>query len=219
MDKSVPLVLILLGPPGSGKGTEAALIKEHLNIPHISTGDLLRGHIKEGTALGTLAKGFIDKGELVPDQLILDMLFARLLEPDCARGYILDGVPRTLVQARVLHEKLWGKVELLVLYFGLSDEVILKRLTQRVVCSACGTPYNLLFAPPEEVGKCDLCGGALVQRADDQEAVILERLRIYHEQTAPLIAFYQDKHLLHTLPCDGPKEETHAACLKAIQKN
>jgi len=200
-----PLVLILLGPPGSGKGTQAKMIQEKCEIPHISTGDLLREHIRNSTDLGKEAKGFMDKGQLVPDSLVLDMLFERIAQKDCAKGYILDGVPRTLPQAEALQSYL-GKTIPVVINLDLSEKQIIERLTKRVTCENCGHPYHLLYSPPKKPGICDLCGGHLAQRADDTEAVIRKRLKVYQEQTAPLIAFYADKKMLHTIDCSVNKE-------------
>lgn len=212
-----PLVLVLLGPPGSGKGTQATLLKEQLQLPHISTGELLRGHVKKETALGKEAKSYIEQGELVPDELILDMLFERVADADCARGYILDGFPRTIPQAKSLQDRLKGKAHLTVIHFVLSDAKVLERLTKRVVCPNCGTPYHLLYSPPKEAKKCDHCKTTLIQRADDTEAVILQRLQVYHQQTAPLIDFYSKQNLLYTISCDQSKEALHKELIEKIR--
>jgi adenylate kinase len=201
-----PLVLILLGPPGSGKGTQAAMLHDKLHLPHISTGDLLREHIRKNTELGKQAQTFMDKGQLVPDALILDILFERVAQKDCKNGYILDGFPRTISQAETLQTRLQGKPAPVVINMDLSDSKIIERLTKRVSCEKCGTPYHLVNSPPKKQGQCDKCGGKLIQRSDDTEAVIAKRLKVYHEQTAPLIAYYQKQKLLHTVNCDAKKE-------------
>lgn len=207
---TVPLILILLGPPGSGKGTQAKMLEESLHLPHISTGDLLREHIRNGTSLGKLAQGFMDQGQLVPDTLILDMLFERVSQKDCSKGYILDGFPRTIPQAETFQKRLEKQTPPIVINLDLSDAVILERLTKRVVCETCGTPYHLTYSPPKEKGKCDKCGGRLIQRPDDTKEVISKRLKVYKDQTAPLISFYSKQNLLHTIDCSVGKEEVFA---------
>lgn len=206
MTAPTPLVLILLGPPGAGKGTQAKMIEEKWQLPHISTGDLLRAHIRKATNLGKQAKQFMDQGNLVPDALILDMLFERVSQEDCVKGYILDGFPRTIHQAETLQKRLEGKASPLVINLDLSDEEIILRLTKRVICEKCGIPYHLLYSPPRQNNICDNCGSPLIQRPDDTEEVIRKRLKIYHEQTAPLIAFYSKQKLLHTISCCLNKE-------------
>jgi adenylate kinase len=212
-----PHVLILLGPPGSGKGTQAKLIEAKLQLPHISTGDLLRVHVRRGTDLGKNAQGFIDNGQLVPDGVILDMLFERISQKDCSQGYILDGFPRTIPQADTLQERLKGKTTPIVINLDLSDAKVIERLSNRVVCEKCGTPYHLVYSPPKTKGKCDKCDGNLIQRPDDTEAVIVKRLKVYHEQTAPLIAFYTKQKLLHTINCSADKDQVFKQVLAVIQ--
>lgn len=211
-----PLVLILLGPPGSGKGTQAAMLQDQLHLPHISTGDLLRDHVRRGTELGKQAQTFMEKGQLVPDALILDMLFERVSQKDCAWGYIMDGFPRTLPQAEALKARLKGKPAPVVFNLDLSDAKIIERLTNRVSCEKCGTPYHLIYSPPKTAGKCDKCDGKLIQRSDDTEAVIAKRLKVYHEQTAPLIAYYAQQKLIHTVNCDTPKEKIFSQVIAQI---
>lgn len=198
-------VLILLGPPGAGKGSQAALLKENLHLAHISTGDLLRAAIQKKSALGQKAKTFMDQGQLVPDELMFAMLFERISEPDCANGFILDGFPRTVAQAEELERRL-DHHEVKVLSLTLEDAHIVERLTKRLICSGCQTPYHLLFAKPREEGKCDRCGEPLFQRSDDTEAVVKERLKVYHEKTAPLIAFYQKQGTLESINANQDKE-------------
>ena len=213
-----PLVLIMLGPPGAGKGTQAAMLQEKLHIPHISTGDLLRDHVRRGTDLGKKAQGYMEKGQLVPDVLILDMLFDRVSQKDCAKGYILDGVPRTLPQAEALQKRLQGQPAPVVINLELSDAQIIERLSKRVVCETCGTPYHLTYSPPKVQGICDKCHGKLVQRSDDTEEVIKKRLKVYHEQTAPLIAYYTQQKLLHSVSCDAGKEKVFSQVVAQIPK-
>ncbi len=196
----------MLGPPGAGKGTQAAMLHEKLEIPHISTGDLLREHVRRETPLGKQAKFFMDKGNLIPDQLILDMLFERISQTDCVKGYILDGFPRTLPQAESLQNRLKGQSRPIVLNLDLADATIIERLTKRVVCESCGTPYHLIYSPPKNGGVCDKCSAKLIQRSDDTETVILKRLKVYHDQTAPLIAYYTQLKILHTIDCKNSKE-------------
>ncbi len=208
-----PLALILLGPPGSGKGTQATLLKEALHLPHISTGDLLREHIRRDTELGREAKTFMDKGQLVPDPLILNMFFERIEAPDCHKGYILDGVPRTLPQAESVQSHLEKKAKIVVVNLSLNDDKVIERLANRLTCEKCGTSYHLLYSPPKHKGICDRCSGKLIQRSDDTETVIRERLNVYRKQTEPLIAFYTHLGLLHTIPCDQPKEKIYATLI------
>ncbi len=215
---SHPLVLILLGPPGAGKGTQAALLQEKLHVPHISTGELLRDHVRRETALGKQAKGFMEKGNLVPDNLILDMLFDRVSQKDCARGYILDGFPRTLAQAEALQARLKGQPKPIVIDLELSDAKIVERLSKRVTCENCGTPYHLVYSPPKKSGICDKCHGKLIQRSDDSEEVIRKRLQVYHMQTAPLIEYYTKQHLLHTVDCATDKDKVFSQLIAQLPK-
>lgn len=213
-----PLVLIMLGPPGAGKGTQAKMLQDKLHIPHISTGDLLRENVRQGTDLGKKAKGFMEKGLLVPDYLILDMLFQRVSQDDCKKGYILDGVPRTMHQAEELQERLKGKVIPVVVNLHISDDKIIERLTNRIVCNNCGTPYHLINSPPKVSGKCDKCGSPLHQRPDDTKDVVLKRLKVYHEQTEPLITFYTKQKLLHTIECNADKDVVFSQLLASLPK-
>ncbi len=199
---SQALIVILLGPPGSGKGTQAVRLTKELGIPHISTGDLFRENMGKNTELGQKAKTFINAGKLVPDELVLDMLFDRVSKPDAAKGYLLDGFPRTLPQAEAFGKSLRGE-KVVVLNLDVPDEVIVKRLEGRRTCKNCGNIHHLEFSPPKSAGICDKCGGELVQRSDDTAEVIKERLRVYHAQTKPLVAYYQKMGILHTV--DGTK--------------
>ena len=210
--------LILLGPPGAGKGTQAVRLVEHYKIPQISTGDILRKAVKEGTEMGAMAKGYMDKGALVPDEVVIGIIRDRILEPDCKNGYILDGFPRTIAQAEALDEML-GKMNSHldhVVNIAVNDEEIVKRLTGRRTCPACGAGYHIQFDPPAKEGVCDKCGGALIQRDDDTEGTIRSRLKVYREQTEPLISFYGTKGLLRTIPGEGGMEEIFNSILIAL---
>ena len=194
------LVLVLLGPPGSGKGTQAVELSRRFTIPHISTGDLFRFNMKEDTALGRQAKEFINKGLLVPDSLVLDMLFDRLKNSDCAKGFLLDGFPRTVPQAQSLdtHLKTLSH-RLIVIDLQVSDAEVVRRITGRRTCASCGKIYHIQTTPPKKEGVCDSCQGTLTQRADDTREVVESRLKVYHEQTKPLEDYYRNKGVLHTV--------------------
>ncbi len=187
--------LIFLGSPGAGKGTQAAVIKERHCIAHISTGDILRDNVKGGTPLGKTAKEYMDSGRLVPDEVIIGMMEKRLVTADCKNGFILDGFPRTVPQAEaldVLLERLGMALDGVVL-FDVAPDVVVERLTGRRVCGKCGAIFHASFRKPHVPGVCDLCGGDIVQRDDDREEVVLKRLDVYNEQTAPLIGYYERK--------------------------
>ncbi|MBA3957059.1 MAG: adenylate kinase [Parachlamydiaceae bacterium] len=200
-------VIILLGPPGSGKGTQAVKLTKELGVPHISTGDLFRDNLSRQTALGEKIKGYMDKGLLVPDALVLDMLFDRVAKPDCDKGYLLDGFPRTLPQAEALEKHLGDSADLRVLNLLVEDDVIFKRMAGRLTCRHCGNVQNKFLAPPAKEGVCDRCESELYQRPDDKAEVVQERLRIYHDQTKPLIQFYQQRDVLVVL--DGDRDPIH----------
>lgn len=201
-------VLIMLGPPGAGKGTQAVRLSEAMGIPQISTGDLFRENLKNQTTIGQKAKKYMDKGELVPNELVLDMLFDRLLLSDCKKGYILDGFPRTVAQAHALDERL-SKTNSHVMAISLEvpDHIVVERLTGRIVCEDCGAPYHKIANPPKIAGKCDRCGGILIQRNDDTEAVVLDRLKVFHEQTEPVKTHYQEKRSLILIDGTVSKEK------------
>ncbi len=213
-----PLVFILLGPPGTGKGTQAKLLEETLQLPHISTGDLFREHIQQQTELGIEAKTFINAGLLVPDELVLNMLLKRVKGQDCSKGYILDGFPRTIPQAQALQSFLEKTCTFLIVNLALSDAKIIERLSSRVVCKQCGTPYHLIYSPSQIAGTCDKCKGSLIQRPDDSEEVIKKRLQVYHNQTAPLIHFYSEQHTLHTIDCSADKQEVFSQLLQLVPR-
>ncbi|MGA8164804.1 MAG: adenylate kinase [Waddliaceae bacterium] len=193
-------VIILLGGPGSGKGTQAKRMTRLLGIPHISTGDLFRKNIANKTPLGMQAQSFMDAGNLVPDEIVLDMLFQRATLQDCSQGYLLDGFPRTIAQAEALHQHLSNQpAQLKVFNLLVSDEEIIKRISGRLSCTACGNVQNRYFSPPTKEGVCDQCGGKLVQRPDDRPEVITERIKVYKKQTEPLIRYYKDRRVLITI--------------------
>lgn len=191
-------IVVLLGAPGAGKGTQAVRLSKARSLPHVSTGDLLRDNMKRGTPLGAQAKGFMEKGELVPDALVLDMLSARVSAPDCRAGYVLDGFPRTAVQAEALEPRLEGH-KVTVVNLEVADESIVQRAAGRLSCKQCGTVFHRESAPPRKEGTCDACGGELYTRSDDSPGVVRERLRVYREKTAPLVEFYSKRGRLKTI--------------------
>ena len=208
--------LIFLGPPGAGKGTQAAIVSKELGIPSISTGDMLRAAVKEGTKVGLEAKSFMDAGKLVPDAVIIGIVDERLAKPDCAKGYILDGVPRTLAQAEALEKA--GIAFDHVISLEVRDEAIVERMSGRRVCAKCGTPFHVVNNPPTAEGVCDACGGELIQRADDKAETVRHRLEVYHEETEPLKSFYEERGVLDLVPGDlGTIEETTAAIMKVLE--
>lgn len=197
--------IVLLGPPGAGKGTQAKSISNRYEIPHISTGDIFRKNISEMTPLGIEAKKHMDNGQLVPDSLTIDIVKDRLTQEDCKNGYLLDGFPRTVVQAEALKEFLIERGEELdsALLIDVPKDFILERMTGRRVCPSCGASYHVKFNPPKINGKCDVCGSDVVQRKDDTEATVKERLDVYDRQTQPLIEYYKRENLLQVV--DGTK--------------
>ncbi len=209
--------LILLGPPGAGKGTQAKKMIEALKIPQISTGDILRAAVKEGTEMGVEAKKYMDAGKLVPDSVVIGIIDDRLREDDCNKGFILDGFPRTVEQAEALDEMLSksGRKIDHVISIEVPDADLLTRLTGRWMCS-CGASFHKIFNPPKEDGICDLCGGSLYQRDDDKEEAIKVRLENYHKQTAPLIKYYTEKGLLRSINGTGTPDEIYAAIMTAV---
>ena len=206
--------LILLGAPGAGKGTQAEILCKKLGIPSISTGNILRAAIKDGTPTGVQAKSYIDAGKLVPDEVIIGIVNERLSRDDCAKGYILDGVPRTIAQAEAL-EKAGIQFDAVV-SIEISEDEILRRMSGRRVCEACGSSYNVEAVPPRVEGVCDNCGGKLVQRKDDTPETVRERLKVYHTETEPLVGFYAQRGLLRSVAVNGTKEETAQAILAVL---
>lgn len=211
--------VVLLGGPGAGKGTQAERLSQNLGIPQVSTGDLFREHLKKETELGLLARGYMDRGELVPDQVTVDMVRDRLSRPDAARGAILDGFPRTIAQAEALNGLLAELDSQLsvVPYIQVPEDVLLERLAGRWTCKKCGAMYHQLFNPPQEAGVCDRCGGELYQRPDDTPETQKHRIEVYFEQTAPLIQYYREKGLL--VEVDGRQgiEDIQADLLEIIK--
>lgn len=197
--------IIMLGAPGAGKGTRAAMIAENYKIPHISTGDIFRANIKNGTELGKEAKGYMDQGLLVPDELTVKILLDRVAQEDCQNGYVLDGFPRTIPQAEVLDQelsKLGDKVDYAI-DVDVSDDVIVNRMAGRRACLKCGATYHVAHVPPQQEGICDKCGSELVLRDDDAPETVKHRLEVYHEQTQPLIDFYAQKGILKSVDGTG----------------
>lgn len=221
MTNSQPTYIILLGPPASGKGTQAARLEDKLEIPHVASGDLFRYNLKNETELGLKAKTYMDKGELVPDDVTIAMVLDRLSREDCDDGALLDGFPRTIPQAEALDEALAEKGESidLVLNIQVPEDVLIKRVTGRRLCRQCGASYHLEYKPPEEPGVCDKCGGELYQRDDDTEETARKRLEVYREQTQPLVDYYSDKDLLVNIDGDQSIDEVTESLLDAIEKN
>ncbi len=206
--------LILLGAPGAGKGTQAELICKKLNIPTISTGNILREAIKNKTERGVLAKSFMDAGNLVPDDVIVGIVSERLSEDDCKNGFILDGMPRTVAQAQALDDM---GIEIdIVLSIEVDDEAIERRMSGRRVCESCGASYHIEHKKPITDGVCDSCGGKLVLRADDAPETVRDRLRVYHEQTEPLVAYYESKGILKAIKGQNGIEETTRLVFEAL---
>lgn len=193
--------IIMLGAPGAGKGTQAKMIADKYQIPHISTGDIFRANIKNGTELGKEAKTYMDKGELVPDELTVRILLDRVAQPDCEKGYVLDGFPRTIPQAEVLDQELTKRNEKIdyAINVEVPDENIVRRMSGRRACVSCGATYHMVHIPPKKEGLCDKCGNELILRDDDKEETVKNRLGVYHDQTQPLIEYYSNKGVLQSV--------------------
>ncbi len=198
--------IVMLGAPGAGKGTQAKMIAEKFGIPHISTGDIFRANISKGTELGLEAKKYMDQGLLVPDELTVKILLDRVAQEDCAEGYVLDGFPRNIPQAKVLDEALRERNEQIdcAVDVEVPDEHIVKRMSGRRACLKCGATYHIEHIPPKQEGVCDDCGSELVLREDDRPETVLNRLKVYHEQTQPLIQYYREKGIMRKV--DGTQE-------------
>ena len=209
--------LIMLGAPGAGKGTQAAILNQKLGIPTISTGNILRAAVKDGTPIGLKAKEYMDHGHLVPDEVIIGIINERLQAEDCKKGYILDGVPRTIAQAEALDKA--GIVFDAVINLEISDEEILQRMSGRRVCEKCGASYHVVAIPPKVEGVCDACGGALVQRADDAPKTVASRLEVYHRETEPLKEYYAKKGNLKEIFNQATVEGTTQKVLEALGQN
>ena len=210
--------IIFLGPPGVGKGTQAKEAASAIEIPHISTGEILRGAVQAGSDLGTQAKTYMDKGELVPDELVVAMVAQRLVEPDCTNGYLLDGFPRTIAQATALDAKLAERNETVdkVLYFSAPDDVLIRRLSGRRSCPECQAGFHIEAMPPKTEGVCDECGAQLIQRDDDQPETIKNRLEVYAAQTAALIDYYQTTGTLVEVDSAGSADEIAVDVAQAL---
>ena len=208
--------IILLGAPGAGKGTQAEIISKKLGIPTISTGNILRAAVKAGTPIGLEAKSYMDAGKLVPDEVIIGIIQERLAESDCANGFILDGVPRTIAQAEALDAH--GIHFDAVLSLEIADSVIEARMTGRRTCHTCGATYHIVAAPPKQEGVCDKCGGELEQRKDDQPETVKHRLEVYHNETEPLKDYYQAHGVLMSVPDLGGIEETNDKIMELLVK-
>lgn len=201
--------LVFLGAPGAGKGTQAKMVTEKFGIPSISTGEILRGAIKSETELGKVAKGYVESGNLVPDEVVIGIIQDRLKEPDCANGYILDGFPRTLAQGEALNlltEKMGAPLDAAI-YFAVDHDELIERLSGRRICKNCGTTYHLKFNPPQNEGVCDVCKSEVYQRADDSRESVSNRLEVYEAATAPLIGYYKEQGLLKTIAANGQINE------------
>ncbi|KJE24090.1 Adenylate kinase [Frankia torreyi] len=211
--------LVLVGPPGAGKGTQAAFIAQARSIPKISTGDIFRANVRQGTELGVKAKTFMDAGDLVPDEVTIGMVRNRLAEDDAVKGFLLDGFPRNVPQAEVLGQMLDGMGTRLdvVLELVVDDDEVVRRLSGRRTCRACGHIWHLDFDPPSVEGLCDRCGGDLFQRDDDQAATVRHRLEVYADQTSPLVAYYAEKGILIGIDATGPVDNVTDRALDALR--
>ncbi len=213
------MYVIFLGAPGAGKGTQAAEVAKELNLAHIATGDMFRDAQKKGTELGLKAKEYMEKGQLVPNEITIAMLLERITQPDCARGVILDGFPRTLPQAEALDQAMAQNHQAIdrVVYIKVSDEELMKRLGGRWICRQCQTPYHEVASPPKTKGVCDKCGGELYQRADDVPATIKERLNVFFAQTSPLIDYYTQTGKLTEVNGEGEMDGVRKRILDALK--
>jgi adenylate kinase len=211
--------IILLGPPGAGKGTQAKKLTQAFTIPQISTGDMLRAAVKDGTALGKQAKAFMDAGGLVPDDVVIGIVKERFAAADCAKGFILDGFPRTIPQARALDRvtKELGKEIRFVLSLEVDQNDLMERLCGRRTCTGCGAMYHVKFNPPKTAGKCDKCGGGLIQRDDDKEETIMNRLANYNKATAPLLDYYKNTGKIRSVVASGEIDAIYNSIVKILQ--
>ncbi|MBP2677123.1 MAG: adk [Deltaproteobacteria bacterium] len=211
--------IILLGPPGAGKGTQAKKLTQAFTIPQISTGDMLRAAVKDGTALGKQAKAFMDAGGLVPDEVVIGIVKERLAAADCAKGFILDGFPRTIPQAQALDRvtKELGKEIRFVLSLEVDQNDLMERLCGRRTCTGCGAMYHVKFNPPKAAGKCDKCGAGLIQRDDDKEETIMNRLANYNKATAPLLDYYKNTGKIRSVMASGEIDAIYNSIVKILQ--
>lgn len=213
--------ILFLGAPGAGKGTQCKRLARHLAIPHLSSGDLLREAVKAGSPAGQSARSFMDKGVLVPDNILIDMFREKLHTPECQKGFLLDGFPRNVAQARSLDqllEEIDRKLDVVV-NMQVDDNLLTERIVGRRICSnkACAAPYHIKFAPPKGDDVCDLCGSALMQRSDDKAELVAQRLKTYNQETAPLIEYYDQRLILRTIDGDGDPDEIFADLLRTLQ--
>ncbi|HHV26616.1 MAG TPA: adenylate kinase [Tissierellia bacterium] len=211
--------LVLLGPPGAGKGTQASAIIKKYNIPHISTGDIFRANIKKGTELGKKAKAYMDKGQLVPDELVVSIVKDRLLEDDCKDGFLLDGFPRTVKQAEALDDEL-TKMELKldhVINIDVESDELIKRAVGRRICKNCGATYHIEFNPPKKEEECDVCGGELYQRDDDTEKTVANRIEVYLKETKPLVDYYTKKGIIFSVDGKQAIEDVFKDIVKSLE--
>jgi adenylate kinase len=211
--------LVLVGPPGAGKGTQAEFISAHLSVPKISTGDIFRANVSQGTPLGKEAKKYMDAGDLVPDEITVGMVSDRLTDDDTAKGFLLDGFPRNVPQARTLNELLLAADSPLdvVLELVVDDDEVVRRLSGRRTCRSCGHIWHVDFDPPSVEGVCDSCGGELFQRDDDKPETIRHRLEVYYEQTAPLVSYYAEERLLVGIDAMGPVDDVTERAISALR--
>ncbi len=211
--------VVLLGAPGAGKGTQAAVLTKQLGVVHVASGDLFRKALSENTELGLLAKSYMEKGDLVPDEVTIEMVLERIRQPDCAPGVLFDGFPRTLSQAQALDEKLDGEGKRIdrAVYIEVPEEELVKRLSGRWICRECQTPYHSESSPPKVAGKCDVCGGELYQRADDTEETVRERLKVFFSQTLPIVEYYEKQGKLLRVDGDRDIEEVSAAIARLLE--
>lgn len=212
--------LVLLGPPGAGKGTQATRISQKMALVHLSSGDILRAERKARSGLGLEAQGYMDRGVLVPDDLILTMMMDHISRPEAANGFLLDGFPRTLAQAQGLDVRLSERNQKLacVISIEVDDDEVTKRLTGRLSCSGCGRIYHETFSPPSKLGQCDDCGEVLTRRKDDMPDVVRQRIKTYHEETKPLIAYYRERGVLRSVDGAGKVDDVTAAIMKECQR-
>ncbi len=212
--------LVLVGPPGAGKGTQAQFVAAHLSVPKISTGDIFRANVSQGTPLGRRAKAYMDAGDLVPDEVTIHMVGDRIAEDDAAKGFLLDGFPRNVPQAKVLEDLLleMGVGVDVVLEMVVDDDEVVRRLSGRRTCRTCSHVWHLDFDPPSEEGVCDRCDGELFQRDDDKEETIRHRLEVYAEQTAPLVAHYADRGILVGIDATGPVDDVTERAIAALRR-